>query len=286
MVIGLNTKCGNLLVSLVNNSRAYYTSVYDAINNYSNYYSQQRIWTPYNNISQYLSGGNNYENRQQSYPQINYQEIYNSIFGMYTPPGQQGNDLVLKDPTVPGKKNNTGKTNNNGGKTTTPSKTQKPAPVTNPQEVTPPAQDGQVSATNIPGYSKKDGLRIAKQAREHVKDYVKIPGKATPCARFVRQDMEALGIPWERRNSAADLVEPLSKNPNFVEVPASSFKDPKDIPPGAVIVYQRGDGGYSAKHGHVEISLGDGNAAHFSICKIKMTEKMRIFIPVNLNLKD
>ncbi len=60
--------------------------------------------------------------------------------------------------------------------------------------------------------------------------------------------------------------------------------DPKTIPAGAVIVYEPGTCGFSAKHGHIEIAQGDGTAcsdhcqALYPYCFAKQSSQIAVFV--------
>ena len=74
------------------------------------------------------------------------------------------------------------------------------------------------------------------------------------------------------------MADSLRRNSNFSEISASTSLS--DLPPGAVIVYNRGAQGYSSEHGHVEIITKDGRAVSDAITDNLYKRPSHIFIPV------
>ena len=72
----------------------------------------------------------------------------------------------------------------------------------------------------------------------------------------------------------------LKNNKNFKEINVAP-NDLNKLPAGCVIVYNKGAAGYSSQYGHVEITLGNGNAASdFVNHNIRPSEDVTVFIPV------
>ena len=100
------------------------------------------------------------------------------------------------------------------------------------------------------------------------------------CARYAQTAITDAGLDdgISRVGSAYLMTDSLRKNNNFAEI--SSSTSLKDLPPGTVIVYNRGAQGYSQKHGHVEIITKDGRAVSDAITDNLYKKPSHIFIPV------
>ena len=133
-----------------------------------------------------------------------------------------------------------------------------------------------LSELNKLGYSAKKGQKLAQDAAAHATK------KSTGwCAKYVRQTIERCGFDNGESGNAYEWGDLLSRNSNFKEVKVSG-KDLKKLPAGCIIVYPRGDAGYSSQYGHIEISLGNGKAASdFVNKKIKASDNARVFIPID-----
>ena len=134
-----------------------------------------------------------------------------------------------------------------------------------------------LSELNKLGYSKEIGQKLAQNAVNNVKkDYDK-----PECAKWVKRAIERCDLGKYEYGHAYECADILRKNPNFKEVKVSG-KDLEKLPAGCIIVYPRGDAGYSSQHGHIEISLGNGKAASdFVNKKIKPSDNATVFIPIN-----
>ena len=109
----------------------------------------------------------------------------------------------------------------------------------------------------------------------------KDPQKFTrACARYVQTSLTVAGLDDNipRVGSAYQMTASLRNNNNFTEI--SSSTNLKDLPPGTVIVYNRGVQGYSSVHGHVEIITKDGRAVSDGITDNLYKKPSHIFIPV------
>lgn len=125
------------------------------------------------------------------------------------------------------------------------------------------------------GYNKKLAKKLAKDVAAHAES-----SSTGYCAKYVSNAMERLGIVG-KRGDAWELRDSLRNNPHFKEVDVNSV-DVKNLPAGCVLVYQRGDAGYSSQYGHVEITLGNGKAASdFINNNIKKSSNMSVFVPVS-----
>lgn len=100
------------------------------------------------------------------------------------------------------------------------------------------------------------------------------------CARYVQTAISDANLDdgIGRVSSAYLMTQSLSKNSNFEEI--SSSTPLKDLPPGTVIIYDKGVQGYSKKHGHVEIITKDGRAVSDGITDYLYKKPSHIFIPV------
>jgi hypothetical protein len=108
----------------------------------------------------------------------------------------------------------------------------------------------------VSGYSAARGNKLASKA-------LRVDGQPAGgwCAREVSNSVEWSGIlpngvTWYRGN-AIDISEYMAQNPGydakvgFKRINVSAY----DIPKGSIIGWRRGQCGYSAKYGHIEISV-------------------------------
>lgn len=127
---------------------------------------------------------------------------------------------------------------------------------------------------------KNAGYEISATTKK-VTDKKKNPQKFTKaCARYVQTSITDAGLDDNiaRVGSAYQITDSLRKNSNFTEISAST--NLKDLPPGAIIIYNRGAQGYSSEHGHVEIITKDGRAVSDGITDYLYRKPSHIFIPV------
>ncbi len=125
------------------------------------------------------------------------------------------------------------------------------------------------------GYNASLAQKLAQEAASHVE-----PRSTGFCSRYVSDAMARVGIAGARGH-AWELKTSLRNNSHFKEIDPSSV-DVTKLPAGCVLVYPKGDSGYSSDFGHVEITLGDGSAASdFINPNLKQSNNMSIFVPVN-----
>ncbi|MCM1265497.1 MAG: hypothetical protein NC200_04785 [Candidatus Gastranaerophilales bacterium] len=125
-------------------------------------------------------------------------------------------------------------------------------------------------------YSTAKGQKLAQTVRS------KVCGFTGYCSRHVSNALRDSGLGNERAPSAHMMDDKLRNNKNFKEVKISSVEELRSLPAGCVIVYEAGAARYNAKHGHIEISLGDGTAASDGITRnMRYTENMSVFVPVD-----
>ena len=81
--------------------------------------------------------------------------------------------------------------------------------------------------------------------------------------------------------SAYQMGGVLAKNKDFQEITINNENDLKKLPAGCIVVYDRGAAGYSSKHGHIEVTLGDGTACSDGrTYNMRYDQNMRVFVPV------
>ena len=132
-----------------------------------------------------------------------------------------------------------------------------------------------LSELNKLGYSKEIGQKLAQNAAAKAKK-----NSTGYCARYVKQALEGCGLGNGESGDAYKWEDILRRNPNFKEVKISG-KDFKKLPAGCIIVYPKGDAGYSSQYGHIEISLGNGKAVSDFVNNIKASDNATVFIPIN-----
>jgi hypothetical protein len=83
------------------------------------------------------------------------------------------------------------------------------------------------------------------------------------CYRGVIHSLREIGVTGLTGGSAYMAANQLAKRNDFQEITGnfSSAAELKNLPAGAVVVWDRGVAGMSAQHGHISISLGDGREA-------------------------
>jgi hypothetical protein len=134
------------------------------------------------------------------------------------------------------------------------------------------------------GISSGNAINLANKARS-VASRMNSRGR---CKKGVRLAFEAAELGTITGESAYMAASQLAKRRDFKEV-AVSQEQLRMLPPGAVIVWDKGGGaGVSAagkKHGHIEVSLGNGQAASDYVGRI-MTSRgpgvgYRVFMPLD-----
>lgn len=134
-------------------------------------------------------------------------------------------------------------------------------------------------------YSAEKGQKLAKDMRRHA------VGFTGYCSRHVSNGLQRTGLGNERMASAHMMDTALDKNKNFKRIQVNSLAELKALPAGCIIVYEANaswdngfrTGHYNAKHGHIEVTLGDGTAASDGITRnIRYADpsQMSVFIPV------
>ena len=124
-------------------------------------------------------------------------------------------------------------------------------------------------------YSSSKGQRLAQEMKKHAKGFMGY------CSRHVSNGLERSGLGHERTKSAHMMDTELDKNKNFRKVSVSSAQELKELPAGCVLVYEAGAANYSSKHGHIEVTLGDGTACSDGITKnLRYSDRMSVFVPV------
>ena len=98
------------------------------------------------------------------------------------------------------------------------------------------------------------------------------------CARYVKAAIRDAGLGEYYSGHAYQMAGHLRNNDNFKEI--SSSTPLKDVPAGAILVYDRGVAGYSSQYGHVEIKTDDGRAVSDGITDNLYKRPSHIFIPV------
>jgi len=129
-----------------------------------------------------------------------------------------------------------------------------------------------ISSLNEVGYNSEKGGALAK----------KVAGNAVGftgyCARYVRKALDSTGLGTGERGDGYQYGDILSRNPNFKEVSARNI-NLSSLPAGCVLVYDRGVAGYSKKAGHVEVTLGNGQAVSDGVTN-NIKNGARVFVPV------
>lgn len=138
-------------------------------------------------------------------------------------------------------------------------------------------------------YSASKGQRLAQDIASHA------VGFKGYCSRHVANGLQRTGLGNERMPSACLMDDALrrdiaiGKNRNFREIKVNSLEELKSLPAGCIIVYEANaawdngsrTGHYNEKHGHIEVTLGDGTAASDGITRnMRYSTQMSVFVPV------
>ncbi len=131
--------------------------------------------------------------------------------------------------------------------------------------------------TNLPeleesGYDKEKGGALAKDVANNA------VGFTGYCAKYVRQALDRTGLGTGERGNGYEYASILSRNPNFKEVSTDNL-NLSSLPAGCILVYDRGVSGYSSNAGHVEVTLGNGQAVSDGVTN-HIKDGARVFIPV------
>ena len=111
----------------------------------------------------------------------------------------------------------------------------------------------------------------------------------------IHPDLAKFNFETIRQPSACMVDDAFRKNiangnmTEFMEIKVNSLEDLKKLPAGCVVVYEANaawdngfkTGHYNAKHGHIEVTLGDGRAASDGITNnLRYSKQMSVFVPV------
>lgn len=122
------------------------------------------------------------------------------------------------------------------------------------------------------GYDKEKGGALAKDAANNA------VGFTGYCAKYVRQALDRTGLGTGERGNGYEYASILSRNPNFKEISADNL-NLSSLPAGCILVYDKGVSGYSSSAGHVEVTLGNGQAVSDGVTN-HIKDGARVFIPV------
>ena len=121
-------------------------------------------------------------------------------------------------------------------------------------------------------YNAQKGNQLATAVRNNTK------GFQGDCALYVRLALEKCGLGTGERGDGYEYSRILSRNNNFKEISTAGI-NLSDLPAGCVLVYGKGTSGYSSSAGHVEITLGNGQAASDGVTN-NIRQGARVFVPV------
>ncbi len=125
------------------------------------------------------------------------------------------------------------------------------------------------------GYSAAKGEKLSKIAQKNT------VGFTGNCAKYVKNAISEANLGKYKSGNAYQCAEILENNPNFKEISTQGL-NLKDLPAGCILVYDKGQSGYSRKYGHVEITRGDGKADSDGTTK-NIRAGARVFVPVSRN---
>ena len=123
------------------------------------------------------------------------------------------------------------------------------------------------------GYDEEKGYNLAKTAAGNA------VGFTHKCAKYVRIALEKNGLSNGMRGDGYEYANILSRNSNFKEISTKNV-DLSSLPAGCILVYGQGVAGYDSKAGHVEITLGNGQAVSDGVTN-NIRQGARVFVPVS-----
>lgn len=131
--------------------------------------------------------------------------------------------------------------------------------------------------TNLPqlrdiGYNPEKGTKLVHAALSNA------TGFSGFCAKYVRFALEESGLSNGMKADAAEYDTVLDNNPNFKQISTQGL-DLRSLPAGCILVYERGQSGYSSKYGHVEITIGNGQAVSDGITN-NIRPGAKVYVPV------
>lgn len=122
------------------------------------------------------------------------------------------------------------------------------------------------------GYNAEKGALLAKNVANNA------VGFTNHCAKHVRVGLDKSGLGNGERGDGYEYADILTRNNNFKEVSTDNLKL-SSLPAGCILVYDRGVAGYSSSFGHVEVTLGNGQAVSDGVTN-KIRNGARVFVPV------
>lgn len=125
---------------------------------------------------------------------------------------------------------------------------------------------------NEAGYNSEKGGALAKEVAKNA------VGFTGYCAKYVRTALDNTGLGTGERGDGYEYANILSRNPNFKEVSTNNL-NLSSLPAGCILVYDKGVSGYSRNAGHVEVTLGNGQAVSDGVTN-NIRNGARVFIPV------
>lgn len=125
------------------------------------------------------------------------------------------------------------------------------------------------------GYDKTKGDKLANTASKNAVGFTK------QCATYVKKAIQSSGLGAYEYGDAYECANILKRNKNFKEISTNGL-DLSTLPSGCVLVYDKGVAGYSAKYGHIEITLGNGQAVSDGVTN-NIRQGARVFVPVSQN---
>jgi len=145
-----------------------------------------------------------------------------------------------------------------------------------------PGAPGGAPSTSGPSGGSLDPADFGSRA-EHLAAVARRTGGALGttgwCAKGVMDSLEAAGLGVQRVPSAYMAADVLAGDSRFREVNLSP-EQIRNLPPGAVIVSPSNYGGFGSPHGHITISLGNGQEASDHIQNLITAPGQRVFIPI------
>jgi hypothetical protein len=118
------------------------------------------------------------------------------------------------------------------------------------------------------------GRQLASIAMHHATDGT---GDGHHCYHNVKQDLARVGINVTG-GSAYQAADQLANNPRVQEVRGLHPGDLHRLPPGAIVVWNRGNG---HEYGHISVAMGDGREAS-DVMRNQVTHygtSFRVFLP-------
>lgn len=141
-------------------------------------------------------------------------------------------------------------------------------------------QNGQIGPTTLNLLERLEkGKALGQAVATSARQTAVARNTVGQCYAAVSDSLDRKIKPFLTGLSAYMAAPQLAKHPNFVEMKGVSATDLNKLPPGAVVVWGKGQ----SKHGHISVALGNGKEASDHVAPQMLSHygggKPRVFVP-------